>query len=224
MTDPDAEKLAAGLGVSSESLEDYRPRYNIAPTQAHFIMRIEHEARELLPARWGLVNRWAKDAKLASRQINARAETVATSRAYGDAFAHRRCAVPSDGFYEWRREPGGGRQPFRLHRPDGRLFFMAGVYEWWRGSRGEWQCTFALLTTAANALVGQIHDRMPVILDDEDADQWMFSTTPRPALERLLGPAPDGLLVMTPVSQRVNKVANDDRELIDAVGEVHRLA
>ena len=97
----DAEELALELGVSLESLRDYRPRYNIAPTDQHWIVRIKYEDRELLPAKWGLVNFWAKDAKRAAQQINARAETLESRPAFKEAFRARRCVVPADGFFEW---------------------------------------------------------------------------------------------------------------------------
>ncbi|MFN0145829.1 MAG: SOS response-associated peptidase [Dehalococcoidia bacterium] len=222
LTYPDHDLLAEELGVPVESLASYRPRFNIAPTDEHFILRIKTEAPELLPARWGLVNTWAKDRKDAAKRINARSETVATTPAFRDAFEKRRCVVPSDGFYEWRRE-GKERLPFRFHRADGRLLLMAGLYESWQPRPGEWERTFTILTTAANDVVGQLHDRMPVILDHAAAARWMFRTTPAEELAPLLVPAPPGALVMTAVSQRVNSVANDDPSVLDSPAVSPRL-
>jgi putative SOS response-associated peptidase YedK len=222
MTYPDADLLAGQLGVPAESLAGYAPHWNIAPTQDHFIVRIKHETRELLPAKWGLVNSWAKDARDAARQINARAETLATRPAFRDAFLHRRCVVPADGFYEWEGKKGE-RQPSWFHRSDGRAILMAGIYESWQPRPGEWQRTFAIVTTRANAVVAALHDRMPVILDDRDADRWMFSTTPPAELKALLAPPPDDALVATRVSTRVNHVENDDPSLLEPAGHALRL-
>jgi putative SOS response-associated peptidase YedK len=218
MTYPDAQLLAEELGVPVESLPAaYRPHYNIAPTQEHFIVRIKTETREVLPATWGLVNTWAKDGRRAAAQINARSETVDRSGAFRDAFSLRRCVVPADGFFEWDRA-GAVRQPYWIHRPDGKLLLMAGLYESWQPEPGRWQRTFTILTTVPNSPVARLHDRMPaVFLDDRAADLWMFPRTPVAELKALLAPAPDDSLMLTPVSPRVNKVDNDDPSLLDPV-------
>jgi putative SOS response-associated peptidase YedK len=215
MTYPDAALLSEELGVPIESLPGYRPRFNIAPTDEHFIVRIKNEVREALPARWGLVNSWAKDRKEAAKQINARAETLATRPAFREAYAKRRCVVPADGFYEWRREADGSRTPFRFHRPGGRLVLMAGLYESWQPQPGTWERTFTIVTTRANGVVSALHDRMPVVLGENEADRWMFANTPQAELTSLLAPAPDDWLLMTAVSPRVNKVANDDPSVLE---------
>jgi putative SOS response-associated peptidase YedK len=222
MTYPDAHLLAEELGVPVESLPGYSPHYNIAPTQEHFIVRIKTETREALPATWGLVNSWAKDGKRAAAQINARSESVERSGAFRDAFARRRCVIPSDGFYEWDRS-GKVRQPYWFHRGDRKLLFLAGLYESWQPEPGRWQRTFTILTTGPNALVEQLHDRMPVVLDDESADRWMMPRTPVEELRRLMGPAPEGVLTMTPVSTRVNKVDNDDAGVLEPAESVRKL-
>jgi putative SOS response-associated peptidase YedK len=205
------QRLAEELGVNVEEIGDsYKPRYNIAPTDPHWIMRMQYEEREILPAKWGLVNSWAKDAKRAAKQINARAETIATNSAFRDAFARRRCVVPADGFYEWVGT-GAARQPIWFHRPDGGLLLFAGLYESWPATPDNWQRTFTIITTAPNGVVSPIHDRMPVILSGDDVDYWL---DPREedtdALRKLLAPAPDDALVKVSVSQRVNSVKNDD--------------
>lgn len=216
MTYPDAHLLAASLGVPDEAVErpdEYRPRYNIAPTDPHYILRLKGEDLQLLRAKWGLVNSWAKDAKGAARAINARAETLAARPAFRDAFAHRRCLVPADGFYEWQKTEAG-KQPYWFHRPDGRPLLLAGLYESWKPRPGEWERTFTIVTTRANAVVGELHDRMPVVLDEDAGSRWMFATTPPDSLGRLLVPAPDGLLRMDAVSPLVNSVKNDDPSLL----------
>jgi len=211
LTYRDRQRLAHELGVPVESLPEaaYRPRYNIAPTDDHWIVRVKYEDRELLPAKWGLVNSWARDARRAAAQINARSETLAGAAAFRDAFRRRRCVVPADGFFEWAGAKNA-RQPLWFHRPDGGLLLFAGLYETWEPEAGVRQKTFAIITTAANSLMAPVHDRMPVILPDDAVDDWL---DPRREdldyLKLVLVPAPDGLLTATPVSPRVNSVKND---------------
>jgi putative SOS response-associated peptidase YedK len=217
ITRRDGNSLAAELGVPTESFVDYKPRYNVAPLQMHFVVRVEFENRQLIPARWGLVNRWAKDASMAGKCINARSETVETRPAFRDAFKKRRCAVPADGFFEWTG-PKTARRPIWFHREGGQILLFAGLYEAWQKKPGEWETTFTILTTAANALMAPYHDRMPVILADRDADDWMDPRAPdATALKRLLVPAPEDLLITTPVSPKLNSVKNDCAELLESV-------
>lgn len=217
---PDLETLAEDLGVPLESLALYRARYNIAPTDEHLIVRAPHEDREVTLAKWGLVNFWAKDGKGAARQINARSETIETSRAFREAFQRRRCVVPADGFFEWTG-PKEDRQPLWFHRPDGKLFFFAGLYESWRPKPTEWQTTFTIVTTDSNELIRPFHDRMPVVLSDEEVDDWLFPGQEDMALlRRMLDPAPEGALVFTPVSKRANSVKNDDLGVLEPALDV----
>ncbi|MHB8684583.1 MAG: SOS response-associated peptidase [Dehalococcoidia bacterium] len=217
LTTKDFRQLAAQLGASP-ALEDearYRPRYNIAPTDDHWILRTKQEQRQLLPARWGLVNSWAADASGAFKQINARAETAVKRAAFRDAFLHRRCVVPADGFFEWLGAKDA-RRPIWFHNPHGDLLLFAGLYESWRNPQtAAWQRTFTILTTAANDVVAPVHDRMPVILPPDRADDWLFVPAADPAaqagkLGALLQPAAPALLAAIEVSRRVNSVANDD--------------
>src|SRR5690606_25370196 len=126
---------------------------------------------------WGLVPRWAKDPKIGSRMINARAETVAEKAAFRSALKKRRCSVPADGFYEWQKLAGRtAKQPFYIHRPDGEPYAFAGLWETWRGPDGTGDevlrsCT--IITTAPNSEMAKIHDRMPVILPPEAWDTWL---------------------------------------------------
>jgi putative SOS response-associated peptidase YedK len=220
ITRRDGNSLAAELGVPADSFVDYRPRYNVAPTQNHFIVRIKYENREVIPATWGLVKRGSKDASMAARTINARSESVETRGAFRDAFREHRCVVPADGFFEWTGAKTA-RQPTWFHREDGGLILFAGLYEAWQKEQGVWQTTFTILTTAANALLESYHDRMPVILADVDADDWMDPRAPDPhALKRLLVPAPADLLTATPVSPDVNNVDNDSPELLQPAGQM----
>ncbi len=210
----EASAIAEGLGVPVETLAFYRPRYNIAPTSEHFLLRMEREEREVLRARWGLVNSWAKDASAAGRQINARAETVDTRPAFRSAFRQRRCAVPADGFFEWTG-PKERRRPIWYHRPDGQLLLFAGLFEFWNAGPEEWEATFTIITTAANRLVSEVHDRMPVILSPGAVDEWIDPAQGDAALLKgLLVPAPEGLLVGRPVSPRLNSPRYDSPELL----------
>ena len=224
------EQLAAALGVPPLQIlfDAYRPRYNIAPLQRHWILRLEREDRRIEPARWGLVNTWARDDARAARQINARAETADTRPAYRAAFQARRCAIPADGFFEWTGRKGA-KQPIWFHRPEGGLLLFAGLYEDWRDPGAAADApplrTFTILTTDANATVAPVHDRMPVILDDSAADDWLFAGTRTDSaraardpetLRRLLRPADAGALVGTPVSPRVNSVRHDDPGCLEA--------
>ncbi len=223
ITRRDGNMLAAELGVAADSFVDYRPRYNVAPTQMHYVVRVKFENREVLPARWGLVNTWAKDASTAAKNINARAETVESRRAFREAFIKRRCVVPADGFFEWTG-PKTARQPTWFHREDNQLLLFAGLYESWRPKPDQWETTFTILTTDANAVTRQYHDRMPVILADRDADDWMDPRAPDPlALKKLLVPAPADLLIATPVSPDVNDVDNDSPELLKTGGQMSLL-
>jgi putative SOS response-associated peptidase YedK len=217
LTWEERERLAEELGVNVEEIDpaEYKPRFNIAPTDRHWIVRMRLEDREILPAKWGLVNSWAKDAKRAAAQINARAETIAKSGAFRDAFAHRRCVVPADGFFEWVGA-GNDRRPIWFHRPDGKLILFAGLYESWPASPEEWQRTFTIVTTTPNQLVTPIHNRMPVILRDDDVDRWLDPREEdKEVLQRMLAPAPEELLVARPASQRVNSVRNDDAACLE---------
>ena len=152
LTTDDREWLAGPLGVPPAQLPaDYRPRYNIAPTDPHWVVVSRREDRELLPAKWGLVNFGSSDASRAARQINARAETVDRRPAFRTAFRQRRCVVPADGFFEWIG-PKDARQPVWFHRPDGGLILFAGLRESWQPEPDQWQRTFTILTTEPNSL------------------------------------------------------------------------
>ncbi len=219
LTRQDRVSLATELGVpvSQISEESFRPRYNIAPTNRHWIVRMEYEDREALRARWGLINHWAKDAKVGYRQINARAETLDKRPAFRDAFKKRRCAVPADGFFEWAG-PKGARQPFWFHREDSGLILFAGLYESWQPAPDQWEPTFTIITTDANTTLEPVHNRMPVILPDEAVDEWLFARSGDPTgLKELLVPAADDLLVGTPVSPRVNSIKYDDPACLEPV-------
>jgi putative SOS response-associated peptidase YedK len=191
--------------------------------------------RELRVVRWGLVPFWAKDVKIGSRLINARAETVSTKPAFRRAFARRRCLLPADGFYEWQAagarkddpsarsdRPGAHKQPYFIHRADGGVLAFAGIYELWRddaagdGDPDAWLWTAAIITTQAQDDLGQIHDRMPMVVEPGRWSEWLDPTQADEAkLHALLAPAASGGLSSYPVSTEVNAVRNNGPGLIE---------
>lgn len=197
--------------IDEAFLDAYRPRYNVAPGEQHWLLRSKEGRRQILPADWGLINHWSKDPRVAYKQINARAETLAERPAYRDAFRSRRCLIPADGFYEWRG-PKGQREPLWFHPADGGLLLLAGLYEGWMDPvTGEVKKTFTIVTTEPNELVRPIHDRMPAIVPATRIDAWLVGEAP----EKVLGPAEEGALVMHPASPRLNRAGEDDPDLLD---------
>jgi putative SOS response-associated peptidase YedK len=205
-----------GLDVRDTRLSNLPRRYNGAPSQAILVIRENHKTgeRSLDPVAWGFVPNWQRDPKPKQRPINAKSETVARSGLFGEAFAHRRCIIPVDGFFEWRATKQG-RQPYAIGMKDGSPFGLAGIWDNWKDpATGEWTRTFAIITVPANALVAGIHDRMPAILRPEDYERWL---SPEPDARDLLRPFPAEAMRMWPVSMRVNTPQNDDASLIDPV-------
>jgi putative SOS response-associated peptidase YedK len=192
------------------------PRYNIAPTQEAPIVRSDGERRTLSLARWGLVPYWAKDSKIGNRLINARSETAGTKPAYREALRRRRCLVPADGFYEWKKV-GKARQPYLFRHRAGLPLGIAGLWERWHDGPLTLE-TFTLLTTAANEVLAPIHDRMPVILEPASYGDWLDPRSDDPAvLQPLLAPCGVDVLEAVPVSSRVNDPANDDPACIEPI-------
>ncbi len=203
------------LNVQLFGADGFKPRFNIAPTQLHPIVLADGEAIVAQPARWGLVNSWAKDAKRAARQINARSETVAESRAYARPFKRQRCLVPADGWYEWSG-PKSQRQPHWIHRADAEPFCFAGLYDIWHPEPERPAVTFTILTRPAIDALANIHERMPVVLPDDRHEAWLDPTSlEASAVLPLLDLPPDDAFVSLPVSPRVNSVKHDDSSLLE---------
>jgi putative SOS response-associated peptidase YedK len=193
------------------------PHYNGAPGQDYLIARAHPETDNITLdlIRWGLLPSWAKDRKIAYKFINARAETIATSSAYKKAFAKRRCLVPIDGFFEWKKV-GKEKRPYMIAMADREPFTLAGLWENWKDpDSGEWVRTFTIVTTDANDLVATLHDRMPVVIAPEDRERWLKGPDP----QELLKPYPSGGMTMWPVSPRLNSPKNDSPDLLDPVPE-----
>jgi putative SOS response-associated peptidase YedK len=210
------DKLAEEFGLAGP-LPGLQSSYNIAPTQEVPAVVASNGGRRLEMLRWGLIPSWADDPEIGSRMINARSETVAEKPSFRRAFKERRCLIPADGFYEWRKE-NGGKQPYHFRMKDGRPFAFAGLWESWdRYGDGEIQsCT--ILTTGANDLVSDIHHRMPVILPHEDYELWLTSTIREPdQLLPLLAPYPADGMEAYPVSRRVNNPSNNEPGCVESV-------
>lgn len=199
---------------------DMSNRYNIAPTQPIAIVDAGLDGiRHARLVRWGLIPGWAKDAKTQSLLFNARSETAADKPSFRTAMRHRRCLVPASGFYEWRRV-GTTKMPYYIRPRDGSTMAFAGLSETWLGPDGSEIDTGAILTASANSLMAMLHDRMPVILDPKNWDEWLDCGNRRPRdVTHLLKPADDDLLEAIPVSERANSVANDDEGLIAPLAE-----
>jgi len=194
---------------------DYLARYNIAPGQRAPVVAEDRKGRRAGLMTWGFVP--ARKAEAGEGFINARAESVAEKVSFREAYARRRCLVPADGFYEWRRE-GGAKQPYWFHPAGGGLISFAGIWERWRGPEGDEDHTFAILTTDANADVSPVHDRMPVVIGVGDRGLWLDRDAPLADVGRLLHPPAPGTFASHPVSTRVNRPADDDAALIEPVG------
>jgi len=197
---------------------DWQPRHNIAPTQTiPAIMATEKSDRHFKPLRWGLIPSWSKDPAIGVKMINARSETVAEKPSFRSAFKRHRCLILADGFYEWRKQ-SGKKQPFYFQLQDGSPFAFAGLWERWQALEGDVLETCTILTTEANQLVAQVHDRMPVILPTDRYDQWL-DPTPQPSepLQALLRPYDADRMSAYPVSVSVNSPWNDVPECVTPI-------
>jgi putative SOS response-associated peptidase YedK len=219
--------------------EPLEPDYNVAPTKRVYAVlargtepaAAEAPAqpvpqRELRVVRWGLVPPWAKDRSIGSRLINARAETVASKPAFRRAFTRRRCLLPADGYYEWQQpgSAGGVKQPYFICRGDGGSLAFAGLYELWRdpalpaGDEQPWLWTATIITTSAPDELGRIHDRMPMVVQQDRWADWLDPAGDDPAdLMPLLVPAASDGLISYAVSTAVNSVRNNGPRLMDRV-------
>ena len=197
------------------------PSWNVAPTRDVYVVMEDGGIRKVAVHHWGLVPFWAKSPAIGSKMINARAEGLAEKGAYKHAFRKRRCIVPADAFYEWRKVPGQkAKQPYAIERRDGEPIAFAGLWEQWRGGDDEWGAlrSTTIITTDPNGLMATIHDRMPVILPPAAWEAWLDpANDDLEALGKLLVPAPEELLVLRPVSTEVNNVRNDGAQLLDEV-------
>lgn len=222
-----ARILDARLDPTAEAVDG--PSWNVAPSRRVLALvgprpgpaQPEGQPGRLLVAfQWGLVPAWARDPSIGNRMINARAETLATKPSFRTVLGRHRCLVVADGFYEWRADPAGGRrrQPFFFRRADGRPLLFAGLWERWHDpERPEDELrTCTIVTTDAGPDVAFVHDRMPVVVEPDEADRWLDRSQRDPgAVTDLLRPAPAGVLVSRPVGTSVNDPRRDGPELLD---------
>jgi putative SOS response-associated peptidase YedK len=210
--------IVEGLDVSDGRMSNVKPRYNAAPTQELLVIRQNHRTgqRSLDLIRWGLIPYWRQDPDGGRKPINAKAESVSSLPTFRDAYGQRRCIVPVDGFFEWRAIKGArAKQPYAIAMKDGSPFGLAAVWENWRNpSTHERERTFAIITAPSNELVGQIHNRMPAILERAGYDRWLGC---EPDPRDLLISYPSERMTMWPISTRINKPENDDPSLLDRV-------
>jgi putative SOS response-associated peptidase YedK len=196
------------------------PRYNIAPTQPILVVannrpdRFEH-------FHWGLIPSWAKDPAVGNRMINARAETLAEKPAFRTALRRRRCLVPADGFYEWKKDPDGKtKTPMHIRMKGGDVFAFAGLWDAWHADDGSVIPSCTLITTEPNKLLADIHDRMPVIIQREDYQRWL-DPRERDASElaEMLKPYPASEMEARPVSRTVNSPKNDSPDCMESMSK-----
>jgi len=193
----------------------WTPRWNIAPTQLVPIVRQKgtESGRSFDLVRWGLIPSWAKDPSIATKTINAMSETAADKPAFRDALRLRRCLVPADAFYEWGSIGPKQKQPFSIGMADDSTFAFAGLWESWTSRSGDAVESCTILTTEPNVLVAGVHNRMPVILKPEDYARWLDPRVNNPWLiSACLKPFDHARMKKYPVSTRVNRPENDDRE------------
>jgi putative SOS response-associated peptidase YedK len=189
-----------------------RAIYNASPSQ--FLPVITNEKPDIIQFyQWGLVPHWSKDKSNSRRLINARSETVHQKPAFRKSLHTRRCLVIADGFYEWKKT-ATGKQPYRITLKNEELFAFAGLWDTWKTDEGETLHSFTILTTQPNELMAGIHDRMPVILRQEDEQKWLDQSLPGEFLQSLLKPADAGTMQAYPVSKLVNSVVYNDERLI----------
>jgi putative SOS response-associated peptidase YedK len=222
VTTSSVAELAEKLDIDDVRADDDEPNYNVTPRAEVPIVAVSEERGRVLDrVRWGLVPSWAEDLKIGDKLINARAETIRTKPSYRHAFAKRRCLIPADGFYEWKRDATHKtKQPYFFHPHDAHgVLAFAGVYASWRDKHDDdapWIRSCAIITTSANHTMEPVHNRMPVILDRSQFDEWLDpKNIDLDALEALLVPAPDDAIECYPISTRVNRPVNNFPELLE---------
>lgn len=219
------DAIARYFGADVVTEVALEPSYNVAPTDPVYALRQRGDLRRLDVLHWGLVPTWARDRKVGSRMINARAETLSGRSAYRAAFQRRRCIIPADGFYEWKQLPGAtttrkqAKQPMFIHRADGAPFAFAGIWEPWRdpsqGPEADIVRTCAIVTGAPNDAVATVHDRMPVILPPDTWEPWLDPANgDLDELRALLVPVASSVIAMHPVGTRVNDVRENGSDLV----------
>lgn len=212
----DPSFYADAFGVETIRTDPLPVSYNVAPTDRVYAIAEDDGVRLLGSFRWGLIPWWAKDRKIAARNINARAETVASKPAFRESFAKRRCLIPADGFYEWKRLPKG-KLPHYIYRADLKPLAFAGIWASWKDPEsGERVRSCSIITGRPNEVVADIHDRMPAILPEESWPLWLDrGVEDGNEIEPLLQVYPESAMAQHAVSTLVNKVANNYPECVE---------
>ncbi|HEU0215934.1 MAG TPA: SOS response-associated peptidase [Stellaceae bacterium] len=217
----DLDKIKRFFGLPPDRpVPNFAPTYNLAPTDPIPIVRCDRDdgQRRLDVVRWGLVPYWAKDIKIGYSTFNARSEEVETKPAFREAFRRRRCLVPLDSYYEWKKLGGKDKQAYAIARGDGAPLAMAGLWETWRSPAGEVVRSATIVTCPPNELCAQLHDRMPVIPPTEAWPLWLGEAEADiDRLRALLLPCPAAWLTIWPVDNRVGNVRNNDPGLVERV-------
>lgn len=197
-------------------LPDYQPDYNIPPGQKIVsVVRLEDGSNKAVNLHWGLLPSWAKDRKISSHLINARAETLTEKPSFRNAYQHRRCLIPATGFFEWQTTETGKR-PFHIHQPDNALFAFAGLWEHWKHEQVTiYSCT--IITTVANNKIAPIHDRMPVIITPDLYNRWLDKKNTAIEIADFLAADAYNTMQLTPISTRVNNPLHNDEECLGTV-------
>ncbi|GEO15988.1 SOS response-associated peptidase [Microvirga aerophila] len=210
------QEYVASLGLSCPevNLPDIPAHFNGAPGQDFLVIRRHPEANQPVfsALQWGLIPSGANDPKIALQLINAHAETVVTTDVFRAAYRYRRCLIPVDGFYEWKKRWPAGRQPYAIGMEDGQPFTLAGLWESWKNPDGEWVRTFSVITIQSNKFLAELHDRMPLIIETKDRERWM-SEEEHPG-DLLKAHSSEGMTKWL-VSTQVNSPKNNDRGLLE---------
>lgn len=194
---------------------NYKPRYNIAPTQQVAVISSANPD-QISYYRWGLIPFWAKDKKIGNRMINAKSETVMEKPSFKNSFKRKRCLIPVDGFYEWKKIDDKLKIPYRIMMEDESLFCLAGLWDSWKEENGELLHSFTILTTTPNGLMENIHHRMPVILDQKNEKAWLDDQD-TDFLQKLLVPFDAGKMTAYTISKLVNAPVNDSPKVFEHV-------
>ncbi len=216
----DYEALLERFDIEEAALEQasYMENYNVAPSQQIAAVINDGQRNRLGTFRWGLIPPWAKDQKIGYKMINARGETAAEKPSFRNAFKKKRCLIPASAFYEWKKGEGG-KTPMLIHLEEDELFAFAGLWESWKAPDGEMVHSCTILTTQPNALMAEIHDRMPVILSKGDEQAWLDPNVQDPELlQELIKPYQRSGLEAYEVSGAVNSPKNNGEELIRKIG------
>ena len=214
-----SERLT-NVSLDSNFLDQFRPTWNAAPSQTLPVIIEDHGTVEVRGMNWGLIPKWTKPGERPKvAPINARSETLTEKPMFRSLVKYRRCVVPANGFYEWKRT-ADGKQPYYIEPATGQLMLFAGLFDESKQVSGDPLESFSIITTEANQAMSELHDRMPVILGDDDLEAWLDrDLTEFAPLEHLLQPAPNNAIAIHPVSKDVNNTRHNGPDLIEPIDD-----